>query len=119
MKKYRVNVNGTAYEIELEELTGDMPSAASAPAPAAAPAGSDSDAARGERVTAPMPGTIISINVNPGDMATRGQVLMVLEAMKMENEILSPRDGKILSVNTTKGATVQSGTLLCVIDRRS
>ena len=117
MKKYRVNVNGTAYEIELEEMTGDMPSA-SASAPAA-PAGADSDAAKGERVTAPMPGTIISINVNPGDMATRGQVLMVLEAMKMENEILSPRDGKILSVNTTKGATVQSGTLLCVIDRRS
>ena len=120
MKKYRVNVNGTAYEIELEELTGDMPSATSAPAAApAAPAGSDSDASKGERVTAPMPGTIVSINVNPGDMATRGQVLMVLEAMKMENEILSPRDGKILSVNTTKGATVQSGTLLCVIDRRS
>ena len=116
MKKYRVNVNGTAYEIELEELTGDMPSASSAPA---APAGSDSEASKGERVTAPMPGTIVSINVNPGDMATRGQVLMVLEAMKMENEILSPRDGKILSVNTTKGATVQSGTLLCVIDRRS
>jgi biotin carboxyl carrier protein len=119
MKKYRVNVNGTAYEIELEELTGDMPAAQSAPAPAAAPAGSDADASKGERVTAPMPGTIVSINVNPGDMAARGQVLMVLEAMKMENEILSPRDGKILSVNTTKGATVQSGTLLCVIDRRS
>lgn len=118
MKKYRVNVNGTAYEIELEELTGDMPSASSAPAPAAAAPASDGDT-RGERVTAPMPGTIVSINVKPGDMATRGQVLMILEAMKMENEILSPRDGKILSVDTTKGATVQSGTLLCVIDRRS
>ena len=119
MKKYRVNVNGTAYEIELEELTGDTPSAAPAASAPAAPAGSDSEASKGERVTAPMPGTIVSINVNPGDMATRGQVLMVLEAMKMENEILSPRDGKILSVNTTKGATVQSGTLLCVIDRRA
>ena len=117
MKKYRVNVNGTPYEIELEELTGDMPSA-SAPAPAAPAPASDGDA-KGERVTAPMPGTIVSINVKPGDMATRGQVLMILEAMKMENEILSPRDGKILSVDTTKGATVQSGTLLCVIDRRS
>ena len=112
MKKYRVNVNGTAYEIELEELTGD------APAAPAVPAGSDASAPTGERVTAPMPGTIISVNVNPGDMVKSGQVLMVLEAMKMENEILSPRDGKILSVNTTKGATVQSGTLLCVIDRR-
>ena len=106
MKKYRVNVNGTAYEIELEELTGDMPSADNAPA------------SGGENVTAPMPGTILSINIEPGTMAKRGQVLMILEAMKMENEILSPCDGKILSVNTSKGATVQSGTLLCVIDRR-
>ena len=66
-----------------------------------------------------MPGTILSVNVAAGDMAKRGQVLMVLEAMKMENEILSPIDGRILSVNTSKGATVESGALLCVIDRRS
>ena len=66
-----------------------------------------------------MPGTILSVNVAPGDMAQRGQVLMVLEAMKMENEILAPIDGKILSVNTSKGASVESGTLLCVIDRRA
>ena len=115
MKKYRVNVNGTAYEIELEEMTGQMP-AASAPV-SAAPA--DAPASGGENVTAPMPGTIVSININPGTMAKRGEVLMILEAMKMENEILSPCDGKILSVNTSKGATVQSGTLLCVIDRRA
>ena len=116
MKKYRVNVNGTAYEIELEELTGDMPSATAAPV-SAMPA-SEPPASGGENVTAPMPGTILSINIEPGTMAKRGQVLMILEAMKMENEILSPCDGKILSVNTSKGATVQSGTLLCVIDRR-
>ena len=113
MKKYRVNVNGTAYEIELEELTGDMPSAPVSAVPASEP-----PASGGENVTAPMPGTILSINIEPGTMAKRGQVLMILEAMKMENEILSPCDGKILSVNTSKGATVQSGTLLCVIDRR-
>ena len=115
MKKYRVTVNGTAYEIELEELTGVAPApaapaaaAAPAPAPAAAPAG-------GEQVTSPMPGTILSINVAAGDAVKRGQVLMVLEAMKMENEIMCPCDGKIASVNTSKGASVESGTLLCVI----
>ena len=108
MKKYRVTVNGTVYEIELEELTGAAPAApAAAPAPAA-PAG-------GEQVTSPMPGTILSINVAAGDAVKRGQVLMILEAMKMENEIMCPCDGKIASVNTSKGATVESGTLLCVI----
>ena len=111
MKKYRVTVNGTAYEIELEELTGAAPApaaATAAPAPAAAPAG-------GEQVTSPMPGTILSINVAAVDTVKRGQVLMVLEAMKMENEIMCPCDGKIASVNTSKGASVESGTLLCVI----
>ena len=116
MKKYRVTVNGTVYEIELEELTGAAPSAPAAPAaaapaapaPAAAPAG-------GEQVTSPMPGTILAINVAAGDTVKRGQVLMVLEAMKMENEIMCPCDGKIASVNTSKGASVESGTLLCVI----
>ena len=113
MKKYKVTVNGTAYEIELEELTGAAPAAATAapvppPAPAAAPAG-------GEQVTSPMPGTILAINVAAGDTVKRGQVLMVLEAMKMENEIMCPCDGKIASVNTSKGASVESGTLLCVI----
>ena len=113
MKKYKVTVNGTAYEIELEELTGAAPAAATAapvptPAPAAAPAG-------GEQVTSPMPGTILAINVAAGDTVKRGQVLMVLEAMKMENEIMCPCDSKIASVNTSKGASVESGTLLCVI----
>ena len=62
-----------------------------------------------------MPGTILSVNVAVGDAVKRGQVLMVLEAMKMENEIMCPCDGKIASVNTSKGASVESGTLLCVI----
>ena len=115
MKKYRVTVNGTAYEIELEELTGATPAAAPAAAPAPAPAPAAAAPAGGEQVTSPMPGTILSINVAAGDTVKRGQVLMILEAMKMENEIMCPCDGKVASVNTSKGAAVESGTLLCVI----
>ena len=114
MKKYRVTVNGTAYEIELEELTGAAPAAAPAAATAPAPAAAAAPAG-GEQVTSPMPGTILSVNVAAGDAVKRGQVLMILEAMKMENEIMCPCDGKIASVNTSKGASVEAGTLLCVI----
>ena len=110
MKKYNVNVNGTAYEVTVEEVVGGAapapvaaaPAAAPAPAPVAAPAGA------GEQVKSPMPGNILSVNVNVGDTVAEGQVLMILEAMKMEN-------GKVTSVNVQKGATVESGTLLCVV----
>ena len=113
MKKYRVNVNGTVYEVELEEITGAAPAAApvaapAAPAPAAAPAG-------GEKIAAPMPATILSVNVAAGDAVKKGQVLMILEAMKMENEIMAPCDGTVTSVSVTKGAAVESGALLCTI----
>ena len=114
MKKYRVNVNGTVYEVELEEITGAAPAAAPAPAAvaaapvAAAPAG-------GEQITSPMPGNILSVNVAAGDTVKKGQVLMILEAMKLENEIMCPCDGKVVSVSVAKGAAVESGTLLCVI----
>ena len=116
MKKYRVTVNGTVYEIELEELTGAAPAPAAAPAAAPAPAVPAAAApAGGEQVTSPMPGNILAVNVAAGDTVKRGQVLMVLEAMKMENEIMCPCDGRVVSVNTSKGATVESGTLLCVL----
>lgn len=110
MKKYRVNVNGTVYEVELEEITGAAPAAsvaapAAAPAPVAAPAG-------GEKVCAPMPGNILAVNVSNGSAVKKGDVLMILEAMKMENEIMAPRDGVVASVNVSKGATVNTGDLL-------
>ena len=108
MKKYKVNVNGTAYEVEIEEMTG-APAAAPVAAAPAAPAGA------GERVAAPMPGNILSVNVAAGDTVKKGQVLMVLEAMKMENEIMAPCDGKVTAVAVTKGAAVESGALLCTI----
>ena len=118
MKKYRVNVNGTTYEVELELVSENevksaapaavAPAAPAAPAPATAPAG-------GETIKAPMPGNILAVNVAAGDTVKEGDVLMILEAMKMENEIMAPVSGKVLSVNTSKGATVESGSILCVI----
>lgn len=110
MKKYRVNVNGTVFEVEIEEMTGAPAAPAAAPAPAApaAPAG-------GEKITAPMPGTILAVNVTSGSAVKKGDVLMILEAMKMENEIMAPCDGNVTSVSVTKGAAVESGTLLCTI----
>ncbi len=116
MKKYRVNVNGTVYEVDVEDISGAAPVAAPAAAPAAAPVAAPVSApAGGEQVTSPMPGNILAVNVAAGDTVRKGQVLMILEAMKMENEIMCPCDGKIVSVSVTKGATVESGTLLCVI----
>ena len=113
MKKYHVNVNGTDYEIAIE-LISETEAQASSPVKATpvhvVPPSSD-----GEKITSPMPGTILSINVAAGDVVKRGQILMILEAMKMENEIMSPVDGTIVSVHTTQGATVESGALLCVI----
>ena len=106
MKKYKVNVNGSVYEVEIELIDGAA--APAAPAPAAAPAG-------GEKVCAPMPGTILDVKVQNGASVKKGDVLFILEAMKMENEIMAPCSGTIASVNTSKGSAVESGTLLCVI----
>ncbi len=117
MKKYLVNVNGTEYAITVEELAegAEMPKAA--PAPAAAPATAPAAAApaSGENINAPMPGTILSVNVQNGQSVKEGDVLMILEAMKMENEILAPCAGTVSGLSVTKGATVETGALLCVI----
>ena len=123
MKKYNVTVNGTAYEITLEVIdaastttaptTPVAPAAPVAAAPVATPAAAP--AAGGENVNAPMPGTILSVNVQNGAVVKKGDVLMVLEAMKMENEIMAPCDGTVASVNVTTGASVDTGAVLCVI----
>lgn len=119
MKHYRVNVNGTAYEIEIEDISADEAKKASSAAPAAsAPAASAPAAsapAGGTKISAPMPGTILSVNVSAGSSVKKGDVLMILEAMKMENEIMAPNDGKVVSVNVQKGASVKTGDVLCVL----
>ena len=113
MKKYRVNVNGSVYEVEIEEMSA--PSTMSAPvakpatpAPVAAPAG-------GNAVKAPMPGTILDVKVQNGQSVKKGQVLVVLEAMKMENEIMAPCDGTVGSVSVRKGDSVETQALICTI----
>ncbi len=124
MKKYKVNVNGSLYEITLEvvddvALPASAPAAqtaapAASPAPAAQPAPS-AEAGAGTQINAPMPGTILSVSVAKGDTVKKGQVLVILEAMKMENEIMSPCDGVITSVNVAQGAAVDTGALICSI----
>ena len=112
MRKYNVNVNGTMYEVTVEEVVGG---AAPVAAPVAAPAPVAAAPAGGEKVNAPMPGNILAVNVTNGQAVKSGDVLMILEAMKMENEIMAPCDGTVSSVSVAKGATVNSGDLLCVI----
>ena len=109
MKKYNVNVNGTNYEIEVELVSESEAKVSPSAAPAPAANG------EGEKVEAPMPGNIIDVKVNVGDSVKKGQVLFILEAMKMENEMMASVDGTVTSVGTTKGSTVEAGTVLCTI----
>ena len=116
MRKYNVNVNGTAYEVTVEEVKGGVaPAPVAAPAPAPAPAPPAAPAGAGEQITAPMPGTILDVKVSAGQAVKSGDVLMILEAMKMENEIMAPHDGTVTAVSVSKGASVESGALLCTI----
>ena len=109
MKNLIVTVNGVAYNVTVEEGTGAPVATA---APAAAPAG----AAGAVSVTAPMPGNILDVKVKAGDSVKAGDTLLILEAMKMENEISAPQDGTIASVNVRKGDVVNSGDLLITMN---
>ena len=115
MKYYNITVNGVAYSVSVEETAaGAAPVAAAPVAAPAAPAAPKAPAAAAGAVAvkAPMPGNILDVKVKAGDSVKAGDVLAILEAMKMENEIVAPQDGTVASVNVNKGDTVNSGDTL-------
>lgn len=126
MKKFNITVNGTSYAVEVEEAGGAVSApkvaapapapAAPAPAPAAAPAAPAAKAAAGEtEITAPMPGKILKVLAKPGDAVNSGTNLMMLEAMKMQNEILAGVDGTVKAINVSEGQTVKVGEVLAIV----
>ncbi|MBO5636771.1 MAG: biotin/lipoyl-binding protein [Acidaminococcaceae bacterium] len=123
MKAYTITVNGTAYEVEVEEKGGAVAAApraaaprAAAPAPKAAPAPAAKPVAAGAAtVTAPMPGKVLEVKCKAGDAVKSGQVLLILEAMKMQNEIMAPADGTIADVRVSAGSTVNTGDVMIVM----
>ena len=124
MKNLKITVNGISYSVQVEEVSGEVPAAvptpasvaAPAPIPAApaapAPAAPAAPSKDAEVIDSPMPGTILNIEVQPGQNVKSGDVLLILEAMKMENEIMAPHDAVVDSVLVTKGQSVESGTPL-------
>ena len=120
MKYYNISVNGVAYSVSVEETAAGAapvapaaaPAPKAAPAPAAAAAPAAPAAAGAVEVKAPMPGNILDVKVAAGASVKAGDVLVILEAMKMENEIVAPQDGTVASVNVNKGDTVNSGDVL-------
>ena len=117
MKNYRITVNGKTYEVTVEETGAAAPAAPAAPvaqtaAPAPASPAAPSVPAGAEKVTAPMPGTVLAVKVSVGQSVKKGETVVLLEAMKMENEIPAPRDGVVASIAVNKGASVRSGDLL-------
>lgn len=121
MKRYNITVNGTSYEVIVEEVDGSSSRVPTYTAPVAAASTesapkttktSSSTAAGANKVTAPMPGTILEIKVSVGQSVKKGDVICVLEAMKMENDIPAPCDGVVASVNVTKGATVAANDVI-------
>lgn len=119
MKRYTITVNGTAYDVTVDEADGSAAPAAAAPAPkkAAAPAAKKAaaPAAGGTPITAPMPGNIIEVKVKVGDKVSNGTAVAVLEAMKMENDIVCDRDGVVAAVCVNKGDSVDTGAAVVTI----
>ena len=111
MKNYTITVNGNVYDVTVEENGNGA-----AAAPVAAPAPAASGAAGSITVASPMPGKILAIKANAGQAVKRGEVVMILEAMKMENEITAPEDGTIASINVAVGDSVESGDTLATLN---
>ncbi len=125
MKNYTITVNGTVYDVSVEEKTGAASPAApaapvaaapAAPAPKPAPAPAAGGSAGSVQVTAPMPGKILAVKASVGAEVKRGDVVLLLEAMKMENEVVAPQDGKIASINVNSGDMVGAGDVLATMD---
>ena len=116
MKNYKITVNGTTYDVAVEEVGAGSAPAAAAPvaAPAAKPAASGSQGS--VVVSAPMPGKILAVKTEVGKDVKKGDVLLVLEAMKMENEIVAPEDGTVASVDVSVGSSVESGDTLATLN---
>lgn len=121
MKNYRITVNGVAYDVAVEEMgegaAASTPAPAAAPKPAAPKAAPAAAAGAGAiKINSPMPGNILSVKASAGQAVKKGDVLMILEAMKMENEICAPQDGTIASVQVAAGDSVESGDVLVTMD---
>ncbi len=123
MKNYRITVNGTAYDVAVEELGASAASTPVAAAPAApvaaapAPAAPAASGAAGSiTVTSPMPGKILNVKASVGAAVKKGDVVMILEAMKMENEIVAPEDGTVASINVAAGDAVEAGDTLATLN---
>ena len=120
MKKFQITVNGNAYDVEVEEVGAVAAAPVAAPAvgaaPAAAPAPVAAAPAAGYQVKCPMPGTIVDVKVQAGAAVKNGDVLVVFEAMKMENEVMADRDGVVSAVCVNKGDSVETDTVLLTIN---
>ncbi len=121
MRKFNITVNGKTYEVDVEEVGGVqtaapvVPVQATAPVQAAPKAAPQAAPAGSKTIKAPMPGTIVSVKVNVGDTVKSGDLVAVLEAMKMENEIFSDADGKVVAINAAAGASVNTGDAIVSI----
>ncbi|MBQ2669309.1 MAG: acetyl-CoA carboxylase biotin carboxyl carrier protein subunit [Clostridia bacterium] len=125
MRKFNITVNGKTYEVDVEEVGGVQAPVAPAPAPAAAapaakpaaPAAPKSAPVAGaKQVTAPMPGTIVSVKVNVGDTVKADTLVAVLEAMKMENEIFAGVEGTVAGISVSAGDSVNSGDVIVSVN---